>query len=197
MNNLVKESYNKVAEHYSSNRDLFKNDKYLQKLADLLQPSSKILDLGCGSGIPIDKFFVDRGFKVTGIDISERQVELARQNLPEATFKVQDMSELQDGEYSVDAVVSFYAIFHTPKEQHHAIFQKINSFIPAGGLLLVSLGASEWEGEEEFHGAQMWWSHFGQEKNVELVGNAGFDILASEVDTTGGENHLVILALKK
>lgn len=63
-NNLVKDSYNKIAENYSSSRDLFKNNHYLEKLVELLKPGSTILDIGCGSGIPIDKYLADKGFKI-------------------------------------------------------------------------------------------------------------------------------------
>lgn len=197
MNEQVKDSYNKVADNYSKNRDLFKNDKYLEMLAKDLTPGSTILDLGCGAGIPVDKYFIDRGFRIIGLDISERQIELARQNLPEGEFQVGDMSDVQPGAYQVDAVVSFYAIFHTPKEEHPVILEKINSFLPISGRLLISMGASEWEGKEPFHGADMWWSHYGADHNTQMVKNAGFEIVLSEVDTTGGENHLMILAAKK
>lgn len=197
-NDFVKKQYNKLADNYSAGRDQFKNNKYLKILNDLLSPNSQILDVGCGAGVPIDKFFIDNGHEVTGIDISEKQIELAKKNLPKGTFKVEDMSEFVDGEYTVDAIVSFYAIFHTNRESHKDILQKINSFLKQGGLLLITMGASDWEGkEEDFFGGEMEWSHYGKDKNIELVINAGFEIILSEVDTTGNENHLVIIAKKQ
>ncbi|OGE18583.1 hypothetical protein A3J19_01305 [Candidatus Daviesbacteria bacterium RIFCSPLOWO2_02_FULL_41_8] len=197
MKNLVREGYNKAAESYSSSRDQFSNTKYLEKLANLLQPGATVLDLGCGSGVPIDKFLIDKGFEVIGIDISEIQIELAKQNIPNTEFFVKDMSELKNGEFSVDAAVSFYAIFHTPREEHQELFKKINSFLPEGGLILVTMGSGEWEGEEDdFHGAKMWWSHYGAEKNKEIIEKAGFEIILNEIDTSGGERHLFILARK-
>jgi cyclopropane fatty-acyl-phospholipid synthase-like methyltransferase len=195
-NKFIKEGYNKIAFDYSSTRDQFKNIKYLEKLNLLLKPNSTILDIGCGSGIPIDKFFIEKGHKVIGIDISEEQIKLAKRNLPEGKFEVQDMTDLKDDSYKVDAVVSFYAIFHIPKEEHKEIFRKINSFLKDDGLLLITMGASEWEGTEDFHGAKIFWSHYGPEKNLEIVKNAGFEVLESVIDTVGGENHQVILAKK-
>lgn len=197
-NDLVKEGYNKAAENYSAERDSFQNQKYLEKLIEYLSTGSTILDLGCGSGIPVDKYLTEHNYKVLGIDISEKQIELAKKNLPEQFFEVKDMSELQETEYQADAVVSFYAIFHMPKEQHEELFKKINTFLPENGLILVTMGSSEWEGiEEDFHGAKMFWSHYGAEKNKEIVRQAGFEILFDEVDDSGGEKHLVILARKK
>lgn len=197
-NDLVKEGYNRAAENYSAEGDVFENQKYLARLAELLQPGSTVLDVGCGAGIPVDKYLEEHGFKVIGLDISEKQIELAKKNLPNQSFQVKDMSELVEGEFQVNAAVSFYAIFHTPRERHPEIFRKINSFLPEGGIILVTMGSGEWEGtEDDFHGAKMFWSHYGAEKNKAIIQEAGFDILFDEVDESGGEKHLVILAKKK
>lgn len=196
-NDFVKQQYNKkIAENYSVARDMYKNDKYLEKLSLLLAPNSTILDIGCGAGVPVDKFFLSHGYKIIGLDISEKQIELAKRNLPDGEFKVEDMSELEEKEYSVDAVVSFYAIFHTQRETHQELFNKINSFLPFGGLILVSMGVNEWEGKGQFHGDEMFWSHFGADKNREIIKNAGFEILFDEIDENGGEKHLFVIAKK-
>ena len=54
---IVKEGYDKTAEKYSVQRDEFKNIPYLKILGKLLSKSSTILDIGCGAGVPIDKYF--------------------------------------------------------------------------------------------------------------------------------------------
>lgn len=196
--NLVKQGYNKIAEKYSATRDQFSNIKYLEKLVGLLKPGATVLDIGCGAGVPVDKFLAEKGFKVLGLDFSEKQIEPARNNVPQATFEVEDMMQLQNGEYEVDAVVSFYAIFHTPREGHMELFKKINSFLPRRGYILITMGFSDWEGtEEDFHGTKMWWSHFGADKNIEIVKNAGFRIIFNEIDNSGDERHLIILARKE
>lgn len=196
-NDFVKKGYNKIAKDYISNRDQFKNDKYLEKFTKLLQPNSLILDIGCGAGIPVDKYLIGKGHKVIGIDISEKMIELAKENVPGAEYAVRDMSELKVNDFKVDAVVSFYAIFHTPRTKHQDLFKKINSFLPEGGLILVTMGSSDWQGnEKDFHGTEMFWSHYGSEKNRELITTAGFKIIFDEVDLTEGERHQVILAKK-
>lgn len=196
-NDLVKKSYNKSAEKYLSQRDQFKNIKYLEKLNELLKPSSLILDIGCGAGKPIDEWLIIKGHKVIGIDISEKQIQLAKKNVPQGKFKVEDMSDLQTKEYQVDALVSFYAIFHTPRETHQSLFKKIASFLQKDCLILVTMGAGEWEGkEQDFHGAEMYWSHYGVDKNRKIIQNAGFKILLDEIDEGVNERHQVVIAKK-
>lgn len=97
-NGVVRRGYNKIAEEYSSQRDQFKNEKYLKQLVALLRQGSSVLDIGCGAGVPVDKYLADEGFKVTGIDISKKQIELAKQNVPVANFNVKDMQQLKESE---------------------------------------------------------------------------------------------------
>jgi cyclopropane fatty-acyl-phospholipid synthase-like methyltransferase len=197
-NDLVRQGYNKVADNYFKGRDQFKSKQYLDKLNTHLSPGSTILDIGCGAGVPVDKYLIELGHTVIGIDISERQIELAKQNLPQGNFTVQDMTKLESGEYQMDAVVSFYAIFHTDRENHLDILKKIYGFIKPGGYMLITMGASDWEGKEaDFFGGEMYWSHYGAKKNRELVEKIGFDVLLDEIDGSGGEKHQVLLAKKE
>ncbi len=107
------------------------------------------------------------------------------------------MSDLNKGEYQVGAVISFYTIFHIPREKHQELLKKIDSFLQQGGFILITMGVRDLEDtENDFYGEKMWWSQFGAEKNNELVKNAGFQILLNEIDTSGGENHQIILAKK-
>jgi len=194
---LVKTGYNQCAKDYADNRDLFKNQKYLEDLVKELPKGASVLDIGCGSGVPIDKFLFEKGFKVTGVDISEEMIKLARENLPGNDYLVKDMAGIDFPTDSFNAVVSFYAIFHIPREEHLPLLKKLHTFLKTGGYLLITMGSSDWEGtEDDFHGAKMFWSHYDKDKNVELVKQAGFQIIYNIVDTSGGEKHLVVFAHK-
>ncbi|HSW97091.1 MAG TPA: class I SAM-dependent methyltransferase [Candidatus Saccharimonadales bacterium] len=178
----------------TSSRGQFESLEYLKIFSTLVDTGKTVLDVGCGAGKPVDEFLVKNGFAVNGIDISERMIALAKKNVPQAFYEVKDMSSLQEGEYCVNGIVSFYAIFHTPRERHQEMFKTFASFMPNGGALLITMGASEWEGKENFHGAEMFWSHYGAEKNSEMVEKAGFEIVLNEIDGSGGEKHQVIIA---
>ena len=71
-----------------------------------------------------------------------------------------------------------------------------NSFLPAGGLILLTMGSSEWEGIEDFYGTKMYFSHYGPVKNKQIIERAGFEVILDEIDASKGEEHQVILARK-
>jgi SAM-dependent methyltransferase/GNAT superfamily N-acetyltransferase len=192
---IVRRGYDEAGASYLATRDRLENAAHLARFRELLPPPATVLDIGCGSGIPIDRYLADQGYNVIGLDISPRQIELARTRVPRARFEVLDMLNLEPGQFDVDAVVSFYAIFHTPRRRHGDLLRRLASFLGPDGVLLITMGCDEHEGlESEFHGVEMYWSHYGSSRNRELVEEAGFSVLSDEIQHTGSERHQVILA---
>jgi ubiquinone/menaquinone biosynthesis C-methylase UbiE len=191
---IVEEGYNKIAQLYHEDRDNFDSLIELKKLTELLTPGVKVLDVGCGAGVPITKYLVNEGFSVIGVDISESMLSLAQKHVPEAEFLKMDMSEMDFPADSFDAIVSFYAIIHLPKEKHESLFKKFHRILRSQGLILITLGSSEWEEVGEYYGVKMFWSHYNPGKSIELVKKAGFEIMQEEVVERGGERVFWILA---
>jgi ubiquinone/menaquinone biosynthesis C-methylase UbiE len=118
INDLVEKGYNTIAEDYYNHRDLEKFNSELEKFTSLLTDNAHILDAGCGAGIPTAKFLVNRGIKVTGIDISETMLNLAKKIVPEAKYIKMDINRLNFKEYTFDGIISVYTLFHIPKIKH-------------------------------------------------------------------------------
>lgn len=193
---LVRDGYDKIAGQYLVNRDRLKSAKYVQQLLKLLPKASTILDLGCGAGVPVDDILLKAGHYVRGIDISSEQIKLARKNCKGGDFIKGDICELKLGEYQVQAVVSLYTIFHITRTKQGELLKTIASFLPKGGLLLLSMGDREFEGEHTLHGAKLWSSQYGSAKNHKMIETAGFKIVTDEMDNSGGERHQIIMAEK-
>ena len=190
---LVEDSYNKIAQKYHSERGT-DNLIELKQFTQLLSSGSKVLDVGCGAGVPITRFLVDEGFLVTGLDISEGMLALARKHVPEATFIKSDMSEMNFSDNSFEGIVSFYAIIHVPREKHAQLFKTFYKILKPGGKMLISLARTEWEEVADFYGAPMFWSHYGCEQSLALIKAEGFEIIFEEVLERGGEQVYCILA---
>jgi ubiquinone/menaquinone biosynthesis C-methylase UbiE len=193
---LVEQGYNRIAEDYYSHRNLSKFNKELEQFASLLPENAHILDVGCGAGIPTAKFLAEKGIKVTGIDLSDKMLNLARDNVPRAKFIKMDMNDLQFSENTFDGIISVYALFHVPKSQHFNIFKQFYKILKPSGILLINTGISESEGTSNFFGVPMFWSNYSPKTTLALVKKAGFSIISESVLERGGEYQYWIFGKK-
>ena len=187
----VEAGYDRMAEHYLAGKD--PEDPLalaaLEELARDLPPGAAVLDLGCGAGVPVTRWLAGR-FSVTGVDVSARQLELARRNVPAATFIKADMADDAFDPGRFDAVVAFHSIIHVPRTEHPALLGRIHGWLRNGGLFLATLSLGAWEGEEadwNGWGAPMRWSHYDRETNLRMLQSAGFEIVSAEARTGGDE----------
>ena len=198
MREKVKEGYEKADYEgdYRKDREIQEVEKNLfEKVFGKLDEDSKFLDLGCGFGLPFDKYITENGFNLVGVDLAEKHVKQARENVPEAEFIQGDFFDQDFDENSFDAVVSFYAIFHIPREEHTKLFQKIREWVKEDGVILVTMGPDEMDNfKGEIGGEEMLWSSYSQEKNLELIEEAGFDVLEDYVEDWRDETHHWVLA---
>lgn len=190
---LVAAGYDEVAATYERTFSGSKRRaEWLQEGLALLEPfkPGDVLDLGCGSGIPVSEAVVAAGHRLTGIDGSARQISLAAANVPTGRFEVADMSEAGFAPRSFDAVFAFYSITHVPREKHAPLFARVHEWLKPGGFFLASLGGTGtggWTGE--WLGTPMYFSHFDAKTNVGLIEGAGFAIdtaLVQEQDDEPG-----------
>jgi SAM-dependent methyltransferase len=202
----VESGYDLMAEQYLATKD--HEDPLaltaLEDLASLLPREAAVLDLGCGAGVPVTRWLSDKGFAVTGVDVSARQLELARTYVPEATFIKADMTEVTFPPGSLDAVVAFYSIIHLPRTEHPALLGRIHRWLRPEGIFLATMTLTDYEGRDddwEGWGAPMVWSHYDGDTNVAMLREAGFGIRYAEPRTGGGtgdesETWLWVLARK-
>lgn len=206
---VVRTGYDAVAAEYLAARHLDANQSsFLEDFARHVQRGARVLDAGCGAGIPVTRWLSER-FAVTGVDISEEQIRRARELIPEAAFIRQDMTALDFPDQSFDAICSFYAVIHIPREEHRPVLENFHRMLKPGGILLLCTGAGDTPGDiDEFFGVPMYWSHYDAETNLRMTEDAGFAILRSELvpDRLGPQdelglqnnsNHLFLLAEKR
>jgi SAM-dependent methyltransferase len=154
----------------------------LDRLLDRVPPGARVLDLGCGSGVPIARQLVDRGFSVTGVDFSPAQIARARANVPEAELVCADVLELELPEASFDAVVAAFVLGHVPRRDQPELLARIARWLRPGGRALVSFAI---DGNEMFDpdwfGAPTYWSSYLPDESLALVADAGLEAEWSRV----------------
>jgi predicted TPR repeat methyltransferase len=155
---------------------------WLRELDSRLPDGANVLELGCGRGVPGTRELARR-HRVTGVDISAVQIELARHHVPEASFVHADASELEIATGSLDAVVALFFFGHVPMEEQRELIGRIVVWLDEGGLLLATFGAGE-AGEDvddDWLGAPMFFASLGADAYPPLLRECGLELLRDEV----------------
>lgn len=193
---IVRSGYDRIAVSYSEDREKFDNWNELNDFCSVLPNSARILDVGCGTGIPIAKYLVENNYSLVGIDLSLEMIAVAKQNVPQVEFHQMNMIDLDFPAASFDGLVACYSVFHIQRELHRKIFEGFYNVLKSGGHILVSIGSSDWEGTEEYYGVEMYWSHYAPERTATIIAECGFEVIFNRRITTNGETHNWVLAKK-
>lgn len=198
----VKAGYNAIANRYLAERTRDSQDVLLlNDLIERLPVNASILDVGCGAGIPIAQMLSEH-FKVTGMDFSEAQIELAKKNVPNANFICQDMTKLDFPENSFDGICSYYAIIHIPREEHQSLLENFYKMLKSSGYALLCLGAQNLidDIDENYLGTRMYWSHYDTDTYLKMLNDCGFSLIWSkyvgDASFDEGAGHLFVLVQK-
>jgi SAM-dependent methyltransferase len=155
---------------------------WLRDLDARLPDRSDVLELGCGRGVPGTRELARR-HRVTGVDISAVQIELARHHVPEASFVHADAVELEVAPGSLDAVVALFVFGHIPAQEQRDLLHRIAAWLKDGGLLLATFGAGE-PGEDvdaDWLGAPMFFASLGRDAYLPLLRELGLEPLREEI----------------
>ncbi|MEX2970029.1 class I SAM-dependent methyltransferase [Streptomyces sp. C184] len=108
-----------------------------------LPGGSRVLDLGCGTGLPTARQLVDAGCEVVGVDLSRGMVELARKYVPDATFHRLDIADLAPGGPHdlgrFDAVAAFFSLLMLPRAEIPLALHTIHDLLVPGGLFALAM----------------------------------------------------------
>lgn len=148
-------------------------------LIERLRPGARVLDVGCGTGVPTTRQLIDAGAQVTGIDISPVMLELARRNVPGATFAEMDALDASPALGEFDAVVAFFSLLMLPRAEIPQALARLRDIIVPGGWLALGMVEADIDDVPiPFLGAQVRVSGYIRDELREVVSAAGFAVLA-------------------
>jgi SAM-dependent methyltransferase len=200
---LVRRGYDAISRAYrddegrsnpESDEGTDRYEGWVDDLAKLIRPRARVLDLGCGAGVPATKLLTDRNFDVLGVDISAVQIERARRLVPRAKFELADMVTWEHQAASFDAVVSFYALIHVPLADQQDLLAKIRSWLRPAGYLLAIVGSERWTGIGDYFGAPMFWDHADRDTYLAWLKAADVAPVWDRFVPEGDAGHTLVLA---
>ncbi len=172
---LVKISVQKTAGHTKNRRKLMRNNNWLsygdlawtesiisspgdyaretEFYVRLIKEHSEIepetlLHLACGAGI--NDYVFKKHFKVTGVDISEKMLEIARHTNPEAAYVLGDMRSVDLKECFDTVVIPDSIDYMSTLPELKMAIETANRHLNPGGVLLITAKIQEEFRENNF-----------------------------------------------
>lgn len=184
---IVRNGYDRIGNRYSEWGTAQSDDarlRYTQVLLDHAGRGRRLLDLGCGNGIPTTKILSQR-YRVTGVDCSPVQITNAARAIPRGQFICADISDLHFPPESFDAVSAFYSIIHVPRDAHATLFQQIARWLRPNGLFVGCLTAYDAPADysDDWLGVPMYWSGYDSTHNRQMIRDAGLTIHSAMNET--------------
>jgi SAM-dependent methyltransferase len=167
---------------------------WVDELAGVLPRPARVLDLGCGCGVPATRALLDQGLDVVGVDFSPVQVARARRLVPGATFIEADMAVWEPDAAAFDAVTSFYALIHVPLEDQQRLIARLATWLRPGGWAMLIVGSGRWRAVEDFFGAPMFWDHADRDTYLQWLRDAGFEVVWYRFVPERDGGHVLVLA---
>lgn len=176
-------TYNQTAEEYAKNVALLHHSEVATAfLTNLPEDNINILDLGCGSGRDA-KIFSEEGYRVTGVDLSARMIQVASAAAPFAKFKQMDMRKLEFNNETFGGIWAVASLLHLPKKDLTQCLHECNRVLKKEGLLYVGVkvGKGEQFEPDTRYGkdAYKFYSYFAPGEMDDFLAHAGFDIIDS------------------
>ena len=202
---IVEQGYDRIGEEYerwSAKATDPARERYLKVLLEGLPKGAQVLDLGCGSGALATRRLSER-FQITGVELSSRMVELARRNIPSATFVRADMASVEFPPELFDGVCAFYSLTHLPQKELPTLLRMVARWLKPGGLFVASMGSGEDPGsveDEWVGGVPMYFAGHAVQTNEELVEEAGLRVVSARTEAVreeGGDVTFLWMVAKK
>ena len=106
--------------------------------SETLADGASVLDLGCGTGLPITQTLIERGFDVYGVDASPSMIAAFRARFPTTPVECAAVEDSNFFGRTFEGVVAWGLFFLLDAEDQRRLIAKVAAVLPSGGRFLFT-----------------------------------------------------------
>jgi cyclopropane fatty-acyl-phospholipid synthase-like methyltransferase len=181
--------YDRIAEIYIKGRGRAVNGigaSTARAWARTFNPGSVILDLGCGTGIPVTKILLEAGLNVYAIDASPKMVADFRQHFPDVPVACESVERSLFFNRNFEGIISVGLMFLLPEQNQRTLIHKMAAALHPGGRLLFTAPIDKMEWKDAM--TEQPSRSLGAEEYRALMLAAGLS-MDQEFDDEGGNHY--------
>ncbi|HFF9828402.1 class I SAM-dependent methyltransferase [Serratia marcescens] len=160
---------------------------WLDRFLRLTAANARLLDLGCGNGVPIAAYFIEQGHRVTGIDGAQAMIARCRQRFPQQEWRQMDMRQL-DLAAKFDGLLAWDSFFHLARDDQRRMFPLFRRHAGQHAALMFTSGPADGVAIGSFEGQALFHASLAPEEYRHLLQENGFRVVDHVVEdpTCGG-----------
>jgi SAM-dependent methyltransferase len=172
------------------------DQRWHNRFVEALPESARVLDLGCGGGIPVARNLADHAVHVTGVDSSPAMISLCRTRLPEHEWIVADMRSLSFGR-SFDGILAWDSFFHLKPDDQRRMFAVFAAHAGDAAILMFNTGPAHGEGIGSYRGDPLYHASLDPDEYEHLLAANGFEVIDHVVEDPIAGGRTVWLARRQ
>jgi SAM-dependent methyltransferase len=150
-----------------------------------LPAGASILELGCGSGLPISRTLDELGFALAGIDASPTLMAAFRHHIPNAAWACEPAEDSSFFDSTFDAILAIGLLFLLPADAQREVIRRVGEHLGIDGRFLFTAPHQVCEWTDVLTGLQS--RSLGTRGYETALRTAGMSIV--ETYTDEGENN--------
>jgi SAM-dependent methyltransferase len=167
--------------------------EWLDRFAALVQPESTVLDIGCGSGMPVAKYLIEKGLAVEGVDTSPKMIALCRERFPQRSWHIADMRALSL-KATFNGLLAWNSFFHLTPNDQRRMFPIFKRHASPRAVLMFTSGSSHGEALGSYHGEPLYHASLAPDEYRYLLTSIGFHVVSHTVEDPNCGGNTVWLA---
>jgi ubiquinone/menaquinone biosynthesis C-methylase UbiE len=171
--------YDQNVDEYIKNTTNLQNKDWIDKFISYLPKNGSVLDIGCAYGRDTN-FFASKKYVTTGIDLSQKMIDKAKESVPDVKFFVMNMLELDFEDNAFDGVWCSATLLHLKKADAIKSLKEIKRVLKVNGVLYFNLKEGEGEktiNDDRYDNAKKFYAYYNEKEIKDILSEQSFELL--------------------